>query len=60
MATKLSWQVVDKNMQPGGNAISARELMGDVGPSSALEAFKALHHPECKAAESLLITDGLR
>ena len=28
------------------------------GPSSALEVFKALHHPERKAAEKLLLTDG--
>ena len=34
--------------------------MDDDGPSSALEAFKALHHPERKAAEKLLITNGLR
>ena len=34
--------------------------MGDDGTSSALEAFKALHHPERKAAERLLITDCLR
>ena len=36
---------------------SARD---DDGPSSALEAFNALHHPERKAAEKLLLTDGLR
>ena len=35
-------------------------MMGDDGTSSALEAFKALHHPERKAAERLLITDCLR
>ena len=52
--------VADDNMQAGGNAISARDLMDDDGPSSALEAFKALHHPERKAAEKLLLTDGLR
>ena len=41
--------------------ISARDLMDDDGPSNALEAFKALHHPERKeAAEKLLLTDGLR
>ena len=34
--------------------------MGDDGTSSALEAFKALHHPERKAAERLLIPDCLR
>ena len=34
--------------------------MDDDGPSNALEAFKALHHPERKAAEKLLLTDGLR
>ena len=34
--------------------------MDDDGPSSALEAFKALHHPERKAAEKLLLTSGLR
>ena len=38
------------------NAINTRDLMDDDEPSSALEAFKALHHPERKAAESLLIT----
>ena len=32
----------------------------DDGPSSALEAFMALHHPERKAAEKLLLTNGLR
>ena len=47
-------------MQAGGNAISARDLMDDDGPSSALEAFKVLHHPYRKAAEKLLLTDGLR
>ena len=35
-------------------------LMDDDGPSNALEAFKALHHPERKAAEKLLLTNGLR
>ena len=35
-------------------------MMGDDGPCNALEAFKALHHPERKAAEKLLITNGLR
>ena len=59
-ATQLSREVADGNMQAGGNAISARDLMDDDGPSSALEAFKALHHPERKAAEKLLLTDGLR
>jgi hypothetical protein len=34
--------------------------MGDDGASSALESFKALHHPERKAAERLLITGSLR
>ena len=34
--------------------------MDDDEPSNALEAFKALHHPECKAAEKLLLTEGLR
>ena len=34
--------------------------MDDDGPGNALEAFKALHHPERKAAEKLLITNGLR
>ena len=34
--------------------------MGDDGTSSALEAFKALHHQERKAATRLLITDCLR
>ena len=34
--------------------------MGDDGTSSALEAFKALHHPERKATERLLITHCLR
>ena len=34
--------------------------MDDDGPSNALEAFKALHHPEGKAAEKLLLTNGLR
>ena len=34
--------------------------MDDDGPSSALEAFKALHYPDDKAAESLvIIMDGL-
>jgi hypothetical protein len=33
--------------------------MGDDGSSSGLEAFKALHHPERKAAERLLIADYL-
>ena len=47
-------------MQAGGNAISARDLMDDDGRSNALEAFKALYHPERKAAEKLLLTDGLR
>jgi len=37
---------------------SARDLMDDNGPCNALEAFKALHHPERKAAEKLLLTDG--
>ena len=59
-ATQLSREVADGNMQTGGNAISARDLMDDDGPSNALEAFKALHHPERKAAEKLLLTDGLR
>ena len=34
--------------------------MDDDGPNSALEAFKALYNPERKAAEELLLTDGLR
>ena len=34
--------------------------MDDDGPCNALEAFKALHHPERKAAEKLLISNGLR
>ena len=34
--------------------------MDDDGSSSALEAFKALHHSERKAAVKLLLTDGLR
>ena len=59
-ATQLSREVADGNMQTGGNAISARDLMDDDGPSNALEAFKALYHPERKAAEKLLLTDGLR
>ena len=46
--------------EAGGDAISACDLMDDDGLSSALEAFKALHHPDRKAAEKLLITDGLR
>jgi len=53
--------VADENSQDvGGDAVSGRDLMGDDGTSSALEAFKALHHPERKAAERLLITDCLR
>ena len=44
----------------GGNTISARDLRDDDGPSNALEAIKALHHPERKAAEKLLLTNGLR
>ena len=59
-ATQLSREVADGNMQAGENAISARDLMDDDGPGNALEAFKALHHPERKAAEKLLITNGLR
>ena len=59
-ATQLSREVADGNMKAGGNAISARDLMDDDGPSNALEAFKALHHPERKAAEKLLLTNGLR
>ena len=47
-------------MDAVGNAISARDLMDDDGPSSALEAFKVLHHPEHKVAEKLLLTGGLR
>ena len=47
-------------MHAGGNTISARDLMDDDGSSSALEAFQALHHPERKATEKLLLTDGLR
>ena len=34
--------------------------MDDDGSGNALEAFKALHHPERKAAEKLLISNGLR
>ena len=34
--------------------------MGDDGASSALEAFKALHHPERKAVERLLMTHCLQ
>ena len=57
----LSQPVADENSQDaGGDAVSGRDLMGDDGSSSALEAFKALHHPERKAAERLLITDCLR
>ena len=53
--------MADENSQDaGGDAVSGRDLMGDDGTSSALEAFKALHHPERKAAERLLITDCLR
>ena len=52
-AAQLSREVADDNMQAGRNAISARDLMDDDGPSSALEAFKALHHPKRKAAEKL-------
>jgi hypothetical protein len=53
--------VADENTHDaGGDAVSGRDLMGDDGTSSALEAFKALHHPERKAAERLLITDCLR
>ena len=53
--------MADENLQDaGGDAVSGRDLMGDDGTSSALEAFKALHHPERKAAERLLITDCLR
>ena len=59
-ATQLSREVADGSMQAGGNAISAIDLMDDDGPSCALEAFKALHHPERKAAEKLLLTDWLR
>jgi len=59
-ATQLSREVADGNMQAGENAISARDLMDDDGPGNALEAFKALHHPERKAAEKLLISNGLR
>ena len=60
-AAQLSGEVADKNMQAGGNAISARDLMDDDdGPSSALEEFKALHHPKRKAAEKLILMDGLR
>ena len=60
-AAHLSQTVADENSQDaGGDAVSGRDLMGDDGTSSALEAFKALHHPERKAAERLLITDCLR
>ena len=60
-AVQLSQAVADENSQDaGGDAVSGRDLMGDDGTSSALEAFKALHHPERKAAERLLITDCLR
>ena len=39
--------------------ISASDLMVDGdAPSSALEAFKALHHPESKAAEKLAAHHG--
>ena len=60
-AAHFSQTVADENSQDaGGDAVSGRDLMGDDGASSALEAFKALHHPEFKAAERLLITDCLR
>ena len=58
-ATQLSREVADGNRQAGGDVTSARDLMDDDVPSSALKAFKALHHPVLKAAERLLITDGL-
>ena len=59
-AARLPREAADKNTQAGGDTIGARDLMGDDGPSTAREAFKALHHPERKATERLLIRDGLR
>ena len=57
---QLSQAVADENSHDaGGDAVSGRDLMGDDGTSSALEAFKALHHPERKAADRL-ITGCLR
>ena len=60
-AAQLSQEVAEENMQSGGKAISARDLMDDDGPRSVLEeTFKALHHLERKVAEKVLITDGQR
>ena len=49
-----------KDNQEGENEISPRDLMDEDGQNSPLEAFKALNHPERKAAERLLITHELR
>jgi hypothetical protein len=40
-----------ENNREGGDEINARNLMDDDEQRSPLEAFKALHHPERKAAE---------
>jgi hypothetical protein len=46
--------VADENVHDaGGDVVSGRDLMGNDRASSALEAFKVLHHPKRKAAERL-------